>query len=86
MFTQQRFKSESSVDAFGMQCFLMRTTKTLIKQLVWIGWLESSLDVHVRRYVFSVKLRLICFEKTNNLPKTSFAWIGLAVFEAVNIV
>ena len=35
-----------------MQSFFMRTTKTLTRLRGNAGWFESSLDAHIRRYVF----------------------------------
>ena len=37
-----------------MQSFFMRTTKTLIRLRGCAGWIESSLDAHVRRSTASV--------------------------------
>ena len=51
MCALRRFRSAC---AFAYLCFFMRTTKTLIRLRRCADWLEYSLDVHVRRYVFHV--------------------------------
>ena len=43
-----------------MLSFFMRSTKTQIRLRGCAGWFESSLDTHVRRYVFSLCGSIYC--------------------------
>ena len=69
--------SDSSLGAFWVAMFLMRTKRTMIRLCECAGWSEFSLGAHIRRYVS--RLWPMC-KSLNNMPRLYFKsllWVSI---------